>query len=84
MSGKTTKLWPAAALGCLAVSLLSTGCATTVGGQTLPSAWYLRDDIQYYPPGPEMKLQRQVDAIEEYNARRANALGGAPAAGRMR
>lgn len=50
---------------------LSSGCQTTIGGQTLPSAYYLRDDIQYFPPGPEFKLSKQVAAIEEYKADQA-------------
>jgi len=49
-----------------AIPALATGCQSTVGGQTLPSAYYLRDDVQYFPAGPEFKLQKQVDAIEEY------------------
>src|SRR5215472_16102485 len=53
-------------LGCAAVCSSSVGCQTTIGGQTLPSAYYLRDDLQYFPPGPEFKLTRQVQAIEEY------------------
>ncbi len=30
----------------------STGCQVDVGGQTLPSAYYTKDDVQYFPPGP--------------------------------
>lgn len=54
---------------CAWVALGSTGCQSTVGGQTLPSAYYLRDDVQYFPPGPEFLLSRQVEAIEEYKLR---------------
>ncbi len=57
------------ALGCAAVCSGSVGCQTTIGGQTLPSAYYLKDDLQYFPPGPEFKLTRQVQAIEEYKLR---------------
>lgn len=42
------------------------GCQTTVGGQALPSAYYLKDDVQYFPAGPEFKLTKQVEALEEY------------------
>jgi hypothetical protein len=56
-------------LGCAALCTSAVGCQTTVGGQTLPSAYYLRDDLQYYPAGPEFKLSKQVQAIEEYKAR---------------
>jgi|SRR5579863_3747499 len=56
-------------LGCTAVCATSVGCQTTIGGQTLPSAYYLKDDLQYFPPGPEFKLTRQVQALEEYKLR---------------
>ncbi len=36
-----------------------TGCQVDVGGQTLPSAYYLQDDIQYFPAGPEFKLSKE-------------------------
>jgi hypothetical protein len=55
-------------LGCAAVCC-SSGCQTTIGGQTLPSAYYLKDDLQYFPPGPEFKLTKQVQALEEYKLR---------------
>ena len=42
------------------------GCQSSIGGQTLPSPWYLTDDVQYFPPGPEFKLSNQVRAMEEY------------------
>ncbi len=70
-------------LGLLALGLLSclsaTGCQSTVAGQTLPSAYYLRDDIQYFPAGPENKLYRQIEAIDEWKASGIEAvdpLGG--------
>lgn len=44
------------------------GCQTNIGGQTLPSAYYLRDDVQYFPAGPEFLLPNTKRAIEEYNA----------------
>lgn len=43
-----------------------TGCQSTVGGQTLPSAYYLKDDVQYFPAGPEFKLSNTVQAMEQY------------------
>lgn len=46
-----------------------TGCQTSIGGQTLPSAFYLNDDIQYFPKGPEFKLQREATALKEARAR---------------
>ena len=43
-------------------ALGTTGCQIDVGGQTLPSPYYLKDDIQYFPPGPEFKLSREAAA----------------------
>lgn len=56
--------------------LAATGCQTTVGGQTLPSAYYLKDDVQYYPAGPEFKLSNQVRALEEYKLDREKLRAG--------
>jgi hypothetical protein len=56
-------------LGCALLCSAAVGCQTTVGGQTLPSPNYLRDDVAYYPAGPEFKLTRQVQAMEEYKLR---------------
>ena len=44
------------------------GCQTQMGGQTLPSAYYLRDDVQFFPAGPETQLPNQRRALEEYRA----------------
>jgi hypothetical protein len=45
----------------------ATGCQVDVGGQTLPSASYLKDDIQYFPPGPSFKVSREAAAMKLYN-----------------
>ena len=47
-------------------ALGTTGCQIDVGGQTLPSPYYLKDDIQYFPPGPEFKLAREAAAQQAY------------------
>ena len=52
-----TALWPALTL--------FTGCQVEIAGQTLPSPWYLTDDVQYYAPGPEFKLAREAAAMKE-------------------
>ncbi len=44
----------------------ATGCQVDVGGQTLPSAYYLKDDVQYFPAGPEFKLSREAAAQKAY------------------
>ncbi len=46
--------------------IATTGCQVDVGGQTLPSAYYLQDDIQYFPAGPEFKLSKEAAAQKAY------------------
>ena len=36
------------------------GCQGTHAGQTLPSPYYLQDDIQYFPPGSEFKRSHEA------------------------
>jgi len=61
----------------LLISANSIGCLqTTIGGQTLPSAYYLDDDVQYFPKGPEQKLYRQIRALEKYKADREASQQG--------
>ena len=60
-----------AGLGLLA-ALGLTGCQVDVGGQTLPSPYYMRDDVQYFAPGPEFKLAREAAALKA--AREEQAL----------
>ena len=43
-----------------------TGCQIENGGQTLPSPYYMQDDVQYFPPGPEFKLAREAAAMKTY------------------
>lgn len=54
-------------LGVCGIAMMATGCQTSVGGQTLPSAYYLKDDVQYFPAGPEYLLTNARQAIEQYN-----------------
>jgi hypothetical protein len=49
------------ALGLLGILGL-TGCQIDVAGQTLPSPWYLQDDVQYFPPGPQFPLSKEAAA----------------------
>ncbi len=46
------------------------GCQVDIGGQTLPSAYYQDDDIQYFPPGPEFKLSREAAAQKAFDESR--------------
>jgi hypothetical protein len=55
-------------IGLALVALSSTGCQGVYNGQTLPSPWYIHDDIQYFPPGPEFKLSREAAAMKAYKA----------------
>lgn len=50
----------------------SVGCQSQIAGQTLPSAHYLRDDVQFFPAGDEFLLSNSVRAIEEYKVRQAD------------
>jgi hypothetical protein len=37
-----------------------------MAGQTLPSPYYLTDDVQFYAPAPsEFKLSREAAALQE-------------------
>ena len=71
-----------ALLLCGGLSVMTTGCQSTVGGQTLPSAYYLTDDVQYFPAGPEFLLPNLEQQLEDFKLQRdgfdAEAdLGGA-------
>lgn len=58
-------------LGTLGLLTASSGCQTTIGGQTLPSAYFLEDDIQYFPAGDEFLLPETVRAMDQYRAMQA-------------
>ena len=46
----------------------ATGCQVGINGQTLPSPYYLQDDVQYFPSGPEFKLSREAAALQAARA----------------
>lgn len=46
----------------------ATGCQVSMNGQTLPSPYYLQDDVQYFPSGPEFKLPREAAALRAARA----------------
>ena len=62
-----------ASFGLLATTLGSIGCQIDVAGQTLPSPYYIYDDVQYFPAGPEFKLSRE--AAEMKKAKAQSELG---------
>ncbi len=47
---------------------MATGCQIQQGGQTLPSPYYMQDDVQYFPAGPEFKLSREAAALKAAQA----------------
>ncbi len=55
--------------GLLGLALLATtgltGCQVDIGGQVLPSPYYQTDDVQYFMPGPEFKLEREATALKQ-------------------
>lgn len=69
-NGFPTKPGITSRIAVLAVAIAGTaaftGCQVDVGGQTLPSAYYLQDDIQYFPAGPEFKLSKEAAAQKAY------------------
>ncbi len=43
---------------------VNTGCQVQVAGQTLPSPYYIQDDVQYFPAGSENKLANETAALK--------------------
>ncbi|MBP90578.1 MAG: hypothetical protein CMJ64_28355 [Planctomycetaceae bacterium] len=71
MKTRQTSSWfRAMVCGVWLAALSATGCQVHVAGQTLPSPWYLQDDVQYFAPGPEFKLSREAAAMKAYKADR--------------
>jgi hypothetical protein len=68
MTNMTRQWMKATTFGLALASILATGCQVHVGGQTLPSPYYLGDDVQYFAPGPEAKLSREAAAMKAYRA----------------
>lgn len=62
-------------LGCIAAAAGLTGCQVNTNNQSLPSAYYLSSNIQYYQPGPWFKLQREADNQKLYNDQAAQQQG---------
>lgn len=62
MRSKKTHRFMLATLALLC--LAPVGCQVYEGGQTLPSAWYYKDDVQYHPAGPEFRLSREAAELQ--------------------
>jgi hypothetical protein len=60
----------------MAIAISSTGCQVSVGGQLLPSPYYLDDDVQYFAPGSEFQLPREAAALQTYAAEQQIKDGG--------
>ncbi len=56
----------------VSVSLLgalgSIGCQTEQAGMLLPSPRYLKDDVQFFAPGPDFKFANEEAALAENQA----------------
>ncbi len=67
---KRSQAWKYALTGLLLAGGLapSVGCQVSVAGQTLPSPYYLYDDVQYFPAGPENKLANETAALKKARA----------------
>jgi hypothetical protein len=61
---------------------MATGCQTWLGGQTLPSPYYLDDRPDYIPRSGQFPLPRELAAQQAAAANLAPAAGapGAPVA----
>ena len=71
-SNKRPRHWRAILGGAALLATVGlTGCQVDVGGQTLPSPYYLQDDVQYFPPGPEFKLAKEAAAQQAYSQEQA-------------
>lgn len=69
-----TRLFACAATSLL-VAVAATGCQVDIGGQTLPSPWFMTDDVQYFPAGPEFKLSREAAALKAARLRESRPPG---------
>jgi hypothetical protein len=80
---RATTPWIKAGCGLtlLLAAVGSTGCQSSIGGQTLPSPYYMADDVQYYAPGPEFKLSNEAAAMKAREAEVAVENAAAPRPG---
>jgi hypothetical protein len=60
----------------LMATLSMTGCQTSQGGQVLPSANKMSDDIQYFPTGSKFKLEKEAAAMKAYADQQAQTGRG--------
>ncbi len=67
----TRHLTKAVLLGMGLTALGATGCQSHIAGQSLPSPYYLSDDVQYFAPGSENKLANESAAMKAFDADQA-------------
>ena len=71
MTLKTLKKWPRGVLVvCGLMCSAGVGCQANIAGQTLPSAYFLRDDVQYFPAGEEFQFPNMLRGLEQYKLER--------------
>ena len=76
---KTFRCWKKALWGVLLASSCGlTGCMANYSGQNLPSGYYLSEQLQYYPPGPQFKLTEEANAQKAYRESQAQQQGPVP------
>ncbi len=69
MKANNSTHWTKAVLLVAGLAALSaTGCQSHIGGQILPSPYYLADDVQYFAPGSENKLANESAAMRAFVA----------------
>ncbi|QDU95486.1 hypothetical protein [Lignipirellula cremea] len=66
-SAKARATQIAGVLGLL-FSMSAVGCQVEIGGQTLPSGYYIQDDVQYFAPGPEFVLSQEAAQQKAFKA----------------
>lgn len=77
-SRKVTAGWRSILCGFGLLAATAIGCQSDIAGQTLPSGYYLRDDVQFFPAGPETQLPEQRRVLQQYRARQAGNPDAAP------
>lgn len=58
-------------LGFAVAAVSIAGCQTYQVGQVLPSGYHMRDDVQYFPKGPQFPLANELNSMQAAEAERA-------------
>jgi hypothetical protein len=43
----------------------SSGCTVSRNGMTLPNGTYLKDMVEYYPPGPRFQFNNEASRLRD-------------------